>query len=204
MQIFTLITSRCLPIRTENIDTDQIIPARFLKVTTKEGIGKHLFANLRFHENGKEKQSVFNDPRYTGAKILIAGNNFGCGSSREHAPWALKDFGFDVVISSSFGDIFYNNSLKNGLLPVTLQPEELEELFAAVEHDAATNVTIDVAQQQVRVPSLSRVYTFPIDEFRKQCLLRGVDELGFLLSKGKEINRYERNSKSESRNSKQI
>lgn len=196
MNKFTTFTSTCLPLRTENIDTDQIIPARFLKVTSKEGIGKHFFDNWRFDENGREKQdSIFSDTKYKDAKILIAGNNFGCGSSREHAVWATLDYGFAAVISSSFGDIFYNNSLKNGLLPVPIKQEELDKLLELIELEPKTRVTIDLENQYVKIPGASLEFTFPIDQFRKACLMNGVDELGYIVSLEEKIQKYEKTHK---------
>lgn len=196
MQKFTTLTFSCLPLRTENIDTDQIIPARFLKVTSKEGIGKHFFHNWRFDENGKEKKdSIFFDTRYKDARILIAGNNFGCGSSREHAVWAILDCGFNVVVSSSFGDIFYNNSLKNGLLPVPIKQEELDELLELIELEPQTKATVDLENQYVKIPSASLEFTFPIDQFRKACLINGIDELGYILSLEEKIKEYEKTHK---------
>ena len=192
MKSFTTITSHCLPIRTENIDTDQIIPAQFLKTTVREGIGKFLFYNWRFDENGKEKQSVFSDPRFTGAHIMIAGNNFGCGSSREHAPWALLDFGFSVIISSSFGDIFYTNSLKNGLLPVIVTHKELDQLLVLIENEPETHLVVDVEKKTIAIPHRDISFPFPISEFHQQSLLHGVDEMGFILSKEKELKAYEK------------
>lgn len=196
MNKFITLTSTCLPLRTENIDTDQIIPARFLKVTGKSGIGKHFFHNWRFDESGKEKQdSIFFDPKYKEAKILIAGNNFGCGSSREHAAWAILDFGLRAVISSSFGDIFYTNSLKNGLLPVPIKQDELDELLELIELEPQTKVTVDLENQLVLIPSASLEFTFPIDQFPKACLLNGVDELGYILSLQEKIKQYEKTHK---------
>lgn len=193
MHTFTTLTSNCLPLRTENIDTDQIVPARFLKVTSKEGIGKHFFHNWRFEENGSEKKdSVFYEQQYQDAKILIAGNNFGCGSSREHAVWAILDYGFSAVISSSFGDIFYNNSLKNGLLPVAVTQEELDKLLELIELEPQTQVTVDLENQYVKIPNASLEFTFPIDQFRKACLMNGVDELGYILSLEEKITEYEK------------
>lgn len=191
MKQFTTLTSTCLPIRTENIDTDQIIPARFLKTVKREGLGQYLFFNWRYDEKGKEvKDSIFSNPKYKKAKILIAGDNFGCGSSREHAPWALLDFGFNAIISSSFGDIFYNNSLKNGLLPVIVTHNELARLFALVEKDPKTKITIDLPWQRVKISSFS--FSFPIDAFRKTCILNGTDELGYILLFENKIKEFER------------
>ncbi|OGG26374.1 3-isopropylmalate dehydratase small subunit [Candidatus Gottesmanbacteria bacterium RIFCSPLOWO2_01_FULL_39_12b] len=181
MRKFIKLASTCLSMPTENIDTDQIIPARFLKTTERKGLGKYLFYNWR----GKH----FDESIHRGKKILIAGNNFGCGSSREHAVWALMDFGFEAVISSSYGDIFYNNSLKNGFLPVILKAGEIQKIFNLIEQNPKVNLTIDLQKQTVVAYPL--LFSFPIDSFRKNCLLKGVDELGYILSYEKEITRYE-------------
>lgn len=183
METFTRLTSTCLPIRTENIDTDQIIPARFLKTTKRTGLGKYLFYNWRGND--------FDESIHRSKKILIAGNNFGCGSSREHAVWALMDYGFKTVISSSFGDIFYNNSLKNGFLPVMLKPHETEKLFRLIEHNNNTMITIDLQKQTVEANSF--LFRFHIDSFRKICLLKGTDELGYIFSFEDKIREFEQN-----------
>lgn len=189
MKKFTKITSECLPIKAENIDTDQIVPARFLKITTKEGFGRYLFYDWRFDQSGKpKKNNKFDDSNHT-HKILVVGNNFGCGSSREHAVWAIQDFGFQVVISSSFGDIFYNNALKNGLLPIVLKPSELEKLFQAIEKNPLTKATVDLEKQKVSFNDHN--FSFPIDSFRKTCLLNEVDELGYIISMEKKIKKFE-------------
>ncbi|MBI2611998.1 3-isopropylmalate dehydratase small subunit [Candidatus Gottesmanbacteria bacterium] len=181
MNKFTTFSSNCLPIRDENIDTDQIVPARFLKIISREGWGKYLFYDRR------------DLLKKTKAKILVAGNNFGCGSSREHAAWAIGDYGFRVVISSSFGDIFYNNSLKNGLLCVVVKPKELEELIERIEKNPKTELTVDLEKQEVRGKDF--LYQFEIDSFRKRCLLKGVDEMGYILSYSEMINRFEMKQK---------
>jgi len=191
MKQFTTITSFCLPIRTENIDTDQIIPARFLKTTSREELGKFLFYNWRFDEKGRPKSNEFDGSNHRTRQILIVGNNFGCGSSREHAAWALVDYGFKIIISSSFGDIFYNNSLKNGLLPVVLTPNELEELFTVIEKQSDILITVDLDKQMVSIPDINKNYKFPIDAFRKTCLLKGVDELGYIISFERQIKSFE-------------
>lgn len=181
MNKFTKVTSTGFPIKTENIDTDQIIPARFLKTTQKEGLGKYLFYDKSFDLNDCT------------SKILIAGNNFGCGSSREHAVWAIMDFGFRVVISSSFGDIFYNNALKNGLLPAILKPAQLNKLFRIVENKPKTKITVDLEKQQITTYKEELlILHFPIDSFRKTCLSNGVDELGYILSFQEKIREFER------------
>lgn len=193
MKQFTTLISSALPIRTENIDTDQIIPAVFLKTTTQEGLGRFLFHRWRFAQDGSPKtESVFHNPDYNGAKILIAGNNFGCGSSREHAVWALADYGFSAIVSSSFGDIFFSNCLKNGLLPVTVTHTQLDQLLDLVENNPSTMITIDLAKQIVTIPNVHRTIKFAIDPFRKTCLLTGVDDLGYMLAHEKQIKAYEK------------
>lgn len=191
MNKFTKLTSCCLLIRTENIDTDQIIPAIFLKTTERKGLGKYLFYNWRFDNKGKPKENEFRDLHHQSAKILVAGNNFGCGSSREHAVWALQDSGFKVIISSSFGDIFYNNSHKNGLLPVIVKPVELNKLFQTLEKHPKTKITIDLRNQKIIIKN-QYIFSFPIDPFRKNCLIKGVDELGYILRFEKEIKDFEK------------
>jgi len=191
MKQFSKITSVCFAIETENIDTDQIVPARFLKITAREGFGKYLFYDWRFDQSGKPKKNkYFNYSNNRSVKILVVGNNFGCGSSREHAVWAILDYGFKVVISSSFGDIFYNNALKNGLLPVILKPTELNKLFRTIGKKPNTKITVDLKNQKISIDK-NYVFTFPIDNFRKTCLLNGVDELGYILSHGEKINSFE-------------
>ena len=171
------IESRLLPLPNNNIDTDQIIPARFLKTTSKEGLDKQLFCDWRYDEQGNPKPDfILNQPRAKGAQILLAGDNFGCGSSREHAPWALTQFGFRAVISTSFADIFKQNSLKNALLPIMVAPDVHNELFSLPD-DA--KVTIDLASQTLTLTS-GRQVKFDVDEFSKHCLLNGVDELGYI------------------------
>ena len=171
------IESRLLPLPNNNIDTDQIIPARFLKTTSKEGLDKQLFCDWRYDEHGNPKPDfILNQPRAKGAQILLVGDNFGCGSSREHAPWALTQFGFRAVISTSFADIFKQNSLKNALLPIMVAPDVHNELFSLPD-DA--KVTIDLASQTLTLTS-GRQVKFDVDEFSKHCLLNGVDELGYI------------------------
>src|SRR3990167_7641703 len=173
MNKFTRLNSTCLLIKSENVDTDQIIPAQFLKTTKKNGLGKYLFYNWRNNKDKKKKNSIFNYSQQTLVQILIAGNNFGCGSSREHAVWALLDYGFKVVISSSFGDIFYNNSLKNGLLPIGVSRNELKALLSYVEKNPHTIAIVDLENQRLVVPAMEQSFDFPIDSFRKTCLLKG-------------------------------
>jgi len=169
--------SRLLPLPNNNIDTDQIIPARFLKTISKEGLDKQLFCDWRYDGKGNPKPDfILNQPRAKGAAVLLAGDNFGCGSSREHAPWALTQFGFRAVISTSFADIFKQNALKNSLLPIVVSPDVHAELFA-LDEDA--KVSIDLAAQTLTLPN-GRSVVFPVDEFSKHCLLNGVDELGYI------------------------
>ena len=191
MAQFITLTSSMIPLPVENVDTDQIIPARFLKTTDKTGIGDALFADWRYNSDGTPKPDfVINDPIYQNAQILLAGDNFGCGSSREHAPWALIGYGFLAVISTSFADIFQNNALKNGLLPITVNPEIHKLLFDLVEENFKAEITIDLENQSVRLPG-DQSFVFPIDPYSKTCLLKGVDQLGYILSFEKEISAYE-------------
>jgi len=191
MAKFTTLTSHAVPLPAENVDTDQIIPARFLKVTDKHGLGDSLFCDWRYLQDGSPNpEFVLNEPASQGAQILIAGDNFGSGSSREHAPWALVGWGFRAIISTSFADIFKSNSLKNGLLPVEVSPEVHKQLMEAVQLDRTTQITIDLPTQSVTgLGSLET--TFPIDEFSKHCLLEGIDQLGYLLSFDDQITNYE-------------
>jgi 3-isopropylmalate/(R)-2-methylmalate dehydratase small subunit len=190
MAEFTTITSRVVMVPMSDIDTDQIIPARFLKTTDKKGIGAHLFADWRYNADGSPTPDfVLNRKEARGVQILLAGPNFGCGSSREHAPWALADFGFRAVISTSFADIFRNNALKNGLLPVIVDEATHEVLFGLIEVVPNSELTVDLAAQTLSFPKGS--VTFPIDPFYKACLLNGVDELGYILGFEREIAAYE-------------
>ncbi|MEM7437443.1 MAG: 3-isopropylmalate dehydratase small subunit [Myxococcota bacterium] len=191
MAKFTTLTSHAVPLTAENVDTDQIIPARFLKVTDKHGLGGSLFSDWRYHEDGSNKDDfVLNHPESEGAQILIAGHNFGSGSSREHAPWALVGWGFRAIISTGFADIFKSNALKNGLLPVELPTDVHKELMQAVQLDRTTTITIDLRTQSVTgLGSLEA--TFPIDAFSKHCLLEGLDQLGYLQSFDSQITEYE-------------
>ncbi len=192
MEKFTVLTSPIVSIPRENIDTDQIIPARFLKGTRREGLGKRLFQDWRFLPDGSpDPEFVLNRPAAREARILVAGDNFGCGSSREHAPWALLDFGFRAVVSSSFADIFRNNALENGLLPVEVDKETLGELHRLAREDPGARVTVDLASRTLVLPG-GRKVEFPVDTFHRRCLLEGFDSLGYLLGKVGEIERYER------------
>jgi 3-isopropylmalate/(R)-2-methylmalate dehydratase small subunit len=191
MKPFTLLEGRLVPLAVDNIDTDQIIPARFLKTISKTGLGDQLFNDWRYDAEGRPNPDfILNQPRAEGAEILLAGDNFGCGSSREHAPWALTQFGFRAVVSTSFADIFRQNSLKNSLLPVIVPRDVHAELFALVAEDPAVRVTIDLAAQKLTLPS-GRSVEFPIDAFSKACLLKGVDELGYILEQAPAIAAHE-------------
>jgi 3-isopropylmalate/(R)-2-methylmalate dehydratase small subunit len=191
MEPITTFTGKSVALPIENIDTDQIIPARFLKATDKAGMGDALFADWRYDADGQPRPDfVLNQPEAAGAQILVAGHNFGCGSSREHAPWALQGYGFKAVISTYFADIFKNNALKVGLLPVVVDEDTYYQLVSMIEEDPSTPVTVDLATQQVRLPD-GQAVPFPIDGFAKYCLLNGVDQLGFLSSQDDAINEFE-------------
>jgi len=188
---FDKLASRAVVLRRENVDTDQIIPARFLKVTDKQGLKEGLFCDWRLNADGSPKPDFpLHRPEARGAQILVAGDNFGCGSSREHAPWALTAWGFKVVVSTSFADIFKNNALKNGLLPVALPAEAHARLLAQLEANRTAEVAVDLAAQTLKLPDGSTA-AFPVDSFSKHCLLNGIDELGYLLSFRTEIESYE-------------
>ena len=191
MEPFAKLTSRVVPFPHNDVDTDIIVPARFLKVTDKAGMDQYLFRDWRFDKDGKPLPDfVLNQPRAKGCKILLTGRNFGTGSSREHAPWALVAYGFRAVISTSFADIFRGNSLKNGLLPVVVPADVHAELFSIVDADPNAELTIDLATQTLTLPD-GRAVNFPIDNFSKQCLLAGVDQLGYLLKQEPHIRAYE-------------
>jgi 3-isopropylmalate/(R)-2-methylmalate dehydratase small subunit len=191
MEKVTTFTSRLAPLPIDNIDTDQIIPARFLKTTSKAGLGDQLFCDWRYDTEGQPNPDfILNRPEGHAAQVLLAGDNFGCGSSREHAPWALTQYGFRAVISTSFADIFRGNSLKNSLLPIIVPAAAHKALFEAVAQNPAAAVTVDLAQQKLTLPDGSSV-TFPIDEFAKHCMLEGVDELGYILQQEPAIAAYE-------------
>ncbi len=188
---FQMLQSRMVPMPQRNIDTDQIIPARFLKTISKEGLGDNLFCDWRYDAQGKPKADfILNQPRAAGAQVLLAGDNFGCGSSREHAPWALMQFGFRALISTSFADIFRANSLKNGLLPVIVPADVHAALFDAVASDRNAEVRIDLQNQTLTTPD-GRTVEFPVDSFSKHCLLEGVDEIGYTLQHQAEIAAFE-------------
>ena len=191
MQKFTKLTAVAAPLPMINIDTDAIIPKQFLKTIKRTGLGKHLFHELRYDEEGKDVPDfVLNKPAYRKAQILVAGENFGCGSSREHAPWALLDFGIRCVISTSFADIFYNNCFQNGILPIKVSPEDLDKLMDDAERGANATITIDLVNQEIHGPDGGTV-KFDIDPFRKHCLLNGLDDIGLTLEKRDRIARYE-------------
>jgi 3-isopropylmalate/(R)-2-methylmalate dehydratase small subunit len=191
MTPFTNFTSRLAPLPVNNIDTDQIIPARFLKTTSKQGLDRQLFNDWRYDEQGNPNPDfILNQPRAQGAQVLLAGDNFGCGSSREHAPWALTQFGFRAIISTSFADIFKQNALKNSLLPVVVPAEAHANLFEMIAADPDAVVSIDLAAQALTLPDGSKV-EFPVDGFAKHCLLEGVDELGYILKNEAAIAHFE-------------
>lgn len=191
MQPFTVLTGVAAPMRIINVDTDMIIPKQYLKTIKRTGLARGLFAEMRFAEDGSENPDfVLNQPAYRRAQILVAGDNFGCGSSREHAPWALLDFGIRCVISTSFADIFYNNCFKNGILPIVVTQDELEKLFEDAERGANATVTVDLAAQEIRGPDGGTI-RFDIDPFRKRCLMEGLDDIGLTLEKAPAIAAFE-------------
>ena len=194
MQKFRKLTSVAAPLPMINIDTDCIIPKQFLKTIKRTGLGKHLFYELRYDEQGKEKPDfVLNKPAYKGAQILVAGENFGCGSSREHAPWALLDYGIRCVISTSFADIFYNNCFQNGILPIKLPQAEVDKLMDDASRGANSTLTVDLESQEIRGPD-GGVIKFDIDPFRKHCLLNGLDAIGLTLEKKQSIEKFEQSA----------
>jgi len=191
MDKFTTLTAVAAPLNMMNVDTDMIIPKDYLKTIKRTGLGTGLFAELRYNEDGTENPDfVLNKPAYRNAKILVAGDNFGCGSSREHAPWALLDFGIRCVISTSFADIFYNNCFKNGILPIVVSKEDLDKLMDDAERGSNARISIDLEQQEIRGPD-GGVVRFDVDPFRKHCLLNGLDDIGLSLEKGHHIDRHE-------------
>src|SRR5918995_5265855 len=192
MEKFTTLTGVAAPLPIINVDTDMLIPKQFLKTIKRTGLGKHLFDEMRYTPEGQEiPDFVLNQPAYRQAKILVAGDNFGCGSSREHAPWALKDFGITCVIATSFADIFYNNCFQNGILPVVVSPEDLEKLFDDAERGANATLTVDLEKQEIRGPDGGSV-RFDIDAFRKHCLLNGLDGIGLTMEKAPSIDSFEK------------
>ncbi len=191
MEKFQTLTTTAVPLPIEDVDTDQIIPARFLKATTREGFGDNLFCDWTYNKDGSPKADfVLNNPTYSG-KILVAGKNFGCGSSREHAAWAIHDFGFKVVVSSFFADIFKGNAMNNGLLPVTVTPAFLHEMFTAIENDPKAAFTVNLDDQKITIASSGKSENFDIDPFRKVCMQNGYDDLDYLLSIKGDVEAYE-------------
>ncbi|MYZ48915.1 3-isopropylmalate dehydratase small subunit [Propylenella binzhouense] len=191
MDQFTTLTAVAAPLPIVNVDTDMIIPKQFLKTIKRTGLGKAAFYEMRYNEDGTENPDfVLNKPAYRQAQILVAGNNFGCGSSREHAPWALKDFGIRCVISTGFADIFYNNCFQNGILPVVVSPEDLDKLMDDASRGANATLTVDLEAQEIRGPDGGTI-RFEIDPFRKRCLLEGLDDIGLTLEKNATIAGFE-------------
>lgn len=192
-QKFNVINSTCVPMPYENLDTDQIIPARFMKVTNKEGFGKHLFNDWRYEKDGTPKKDfVLNDPTYSDAVVLVAGKNFGSGSSREHAAWAIADYGFRVVVSSFFADIHKNNELNNFVLPVVVSEDFLAELFDSIKSNPKMTVTVDLPNQTITNNATGKQEHFDINEYKKHCLINGLDDIDFLLQNKDKIEDWER------------
>ena len=192
MKKFTKLTSAVVPLNIENIDTDQIIPARFLKATTREGFGENLFRDWRYeNDNSPKADFVLNDPTYSG-QILVAGKNFGCGSSREHAAWAIQDAGFDAVISSFFADIFKGNALNNGLLPIQVSEEFLAQIFEAVTNDTKSALEVDLENQTVTILATGAKEGFEINAYKKSCLINGYDDIDFILAQKDLIEEFEK------------
>ena len=206
MRKFTKMTGVAAPLDRANVDTDMIIPKQFLKSIKRTGFGKNLFDELRYLDEGKPDQScegrplnndfVLNQPRYQGASVLLARQNFGCGSSREHAPWALDDYGFRAIIAPSFADIFFNNCFKNGLLPIVLNEEQVDQLFVEVEANEGYELSVDLEQQTVTTPA-GASFSFDVDAFRKHCLLNGLDDIGVTLESEDQIKAYEERRRQE-------
>jgi len=193
MQKFEIITARAVPMPLINIDTDMIIPKQFLKTIKRTGLGKNLFHEMRFDLNDKEIEDfILNKKAYRNSKIIIAGDNFGCGSSREHAPWALVDFGIKVIIASSFADIFYNNCFKNSILPIILPSKQVDELMN-IAQDENNSITVDLNKQEINAHN--KIFNFTIDSFKKHCLLEGLDDIGLTLQLENKIKNYESNQK---------
>ena len=191
MEKFTVLEGVAAPMKLVNVDTDMIIPKQYLKTIQRTGLGKGLFSEMRYLDDGAENPAfVLNQPAYRTSKILVAGDNFGCGSSREHAPWALLDFGIRCVISTSFADIFYNNCFKNGILPIVVSKDDLDKQFDDAERGANATLTIDLPAQEIRGPD-GGVVKFEIDPFRKRCLVEGLDDIGLTLQKAPSIDQYE-------------
>lgn len=193
MEKFTTLSGVAAPLPMVNVDTDMIIPKQFLKTIKRSGLGKNLFDEMRYTPDGKEKPDfVLNKPAWRNAQILVTGENFGCGSSREHAPWALLDFGIRCIIATSYADIFYNNCFKNGILPIILPQADVDKLMADAERGANAVVSIDLAAQEIRGPD-GGVVKFEIDPYRKQCLIEGLDDIGLTLKQGSKIGQFEQN-----------
>ena len=196
MQPFTTLTSTPAPLKVINVDTDMIIPKQYLKTIKRTGLGTALFSEMRYKEDGSENPDfVLNQPAYRKSEILVAGDNFGCGSSREHAPWARLDFGIRCVISTSFADIFYNNCFKNGILPIVVSQEDLDKLFDDADRGSNATLTVDLVNQSIKGPDGGEV-RFEIDPFRKHCLLNGLDDIGLTMEKSSKIDAYEEKLKS--------
>ncbi len=192
MEKFTTLTGVAAPLPIVNVDTDMIIPKDYLKTIKRTGLGTGLFSEMRYNEDGSDNPDfVLNKPAYRNAKVLVAGDNFGCGSSREHAPWALLDFGIRCVISTSFADIFYNNCFKNGILPIVVSPEDLEKLMDDAERGANATLTVDLEAMEIRGPD-GGVITFDLDAFKRHCLLNGIDDIGLTMEKAPAIDAYEK------------
>ena len=197
MQPFTTLTGTAAPLPMMNVDTDMIIPKQFLKTIKRSGLGKSLFFEMRYDDAGNEIESfVLNRPAFRNAKILIAGENFGCGSSREHAPWALLDFGIRCIIAPSFADIFFNNCFKNGILPIVLPAEQVEAVMAMAERESGAIFTIDLDRQEIQLPD-GCIIPFEVDPFRRACLLKGLDDIGLTLRKADKIAAFEARQRSE-------
>ena len=193
MQKFQTLDSACVPMQVEDVDTDQIIPARFLKATTREGFGENLFRDWRYNSDNTPKEGfVLNDATYSG-DILVAGKNFGCGSSREHAAWSLVDYGFRVVVSSFFADIFKANALNNGLLPIQVSESFLAKIFAAIEKDPNTQLHVNLEEQIIRLQESGEEESFEISAYKKKCLMEGLDDIDYLISLKEEIKSFEHN-----------
>lgn len=193
MEKFKTLTARAIPLENENVDTDQIIPARFLKVTNRDGFGQNLFRDWRFKkDNSVNADFVLNQSQFEGP-ILVAGDNFGCGSSREHAAWALTDYGFKVIVSSFFADIFKGNALNNGLLPVQVSPEFLKELMTIIKTDPNTKITVNLEAQTIKIDGSNHSESFDIDAYKKTCMINGYDDIDYLLSKKESIEAFEKN-----------
>ncbi|MBC3845267.1 3-isopropylmalate dehydratase small subunit [Winogradskyella echinorum] len=191
MEKFTTLNSRAIPLQIENVDTDQIIPARFLKATDRKGFGDNVFRDWRYHKDGTVNTDfVLNDSRYTGS-ILVAGDNFGCGSSREHAAWAITDYGFKVVVSSFFADIFKGNALNNGLLPVQVSKEFLRDLFQQIESNPQTELEVNLEKQTISVKDLDLSEDFEIDTYKKTCMINGYDDIDYLVNNKEQIEAFE-------------